>query len=87
MKILSLKGTKRVREMKTSLEALKNIFKLAGGSARKADARSIESQNLRGENSEGKTSRALVKQEALRYAKAALSRESRVRNAGKAFEK
>lgn len=54
MKILSLKGTKRVREMKTSLEALKNIFKLAGGSARKLDDRSIGIQNLKGENSGGK---------------------------------
>lgn len=54
MKILSLKDTKRIRETKTSLEALKNIFKLAGGSARKLDDRSIESQNLKGENSEEK---------------------------------
>lgn len=54
MKILSLKGTKRIRETKTSLEALKNVFKLAGGSARNVDDRSIDSQNLRGENSEGK---------------------------------
>lgn len=54
MKILSLKDTKRIRETKMSLEALKNIFKLAGDSARKLDDRSIESQNLKGENSEEK---------------------------------
>lgn len=50
MKILSLKGTKRIRETKTSLEALKNILKLAGGSTRKPDDRSIEIQSLKGEN-------------------------------------
>lgn len=50
MKILSLKGTKRTRETKTPLEALKNISKLAGGSTRKPDDRSIEIQNLKGEN-------------------------------------
>lgn len=38
------------REAKTSLEALKNIFKLAGGSISKLDDRPIEIQNLKGES-------------------------------------
>ena len=97
MKILSLKGAKRIREMKTSLEALKYIYLscqeavpenlLSGGSTRKPDDRSIEIRNLKEENrvKENRQSFGAV-QGTTKYTPAILSgiAERVERNAGKA---
>lgn len=67
------------RERNTSLEALKNIFNLAGGSVSKLDDRSIEIQNLKGENRVRENEQSFgEKADTIKYANVALTGYSKM---------
>lgn len=67
------------RERNTSLETLKNIFNLAGGSVSKLDDRSIEIQNLKGENRVRENEQSFgEKADTIKYANVALTGYSRM---------
>lgn len=67
------------RERNTSLEALKNVFNLAGGSVSKLDDRSIEIQNLKGENRVKENEQSFgEKADTIKFANVALTGYSRM---------